>query len=746
MALRVTVNGNVRQGPRIVRPFWRGVAALLSVCVVAATLAAISIPAISASAMANPATAETATTTAASGPVTLSGTISYAFSYSATGPCAGCHTSESLSVTMAVSGQAVIGGHAGPDGNWDNPDVYRCVLAASSGNKCFWAPLTVDNASLRYHFATQAALPDGCHAQASATGSYKAVSTPSPLGLDIVFNPVHANGRGVQPGAAPLPAYGISAPPPAQSYRTSGDIALQMAMTYTNRAGASACGIKLPTNLWDLPIGFVGPYRPGQSTVMGSTTYEGLGTPRLSWDLALKATGLEITSPAASSTIAMTDGNYLSPQPEPNQSAPANRQLTVKGTDDSPGALTVRIGGASTRIASDGSWILRIPVNTAGPRKLMANDNVGASADEQLTLIDLVIASPAEGAVLPITAVPAMPNLGALAAVQGYPGAVSAIKFNWSLSARGEYRDRCGHNPDASCGQWYPYNNEVASGTTTGHAPWNGDFSSIEGGFGRLSVSADIPNVADEPVQSEPRWINIPGTNPSIARIEAYVSAQDPANASVEDQLFCHESYFTQFNSAPERREPATTTVPHDIGSNPGPFRPLYGAPYAGVGIAQKDPSSFPAQQWDWHANVDAGLAVYHEDLTAARGWRQAEQIRLSGELTAVLEIVNRQRTGRGMKAVKMAPRRIPPLTATQIQREAIRGYNGEDEYRFNLQYVVSTNHLSVKTVGPGKWVEGAGEWQDMAEWQAAGGPLVARQWFPAQDPGYVTLVKACHS
>lgn len=140
MALRVTVNGNVRQGPRIVRPFWRGVAALLSVCVVAATLAAISIPAISASAMANPATAETATTTAASGPVTLSGTISYAFSYSATGPCAGCHTSESLSVTMAVSGQAVIGGHAGPDGNWDNPDVYRCVLAASSGNKCFWRP------------------------------------------------------------------------------------------------------------------------------------------------------------------------------------------------------------------------------------------------------------------------------------------------------------------------------------------------------------------------------------------------------------------------------------------------------------------------------------------------------------------------------------------------------------------------------------------------------------------------------
>ena len=728
------------------RPFWRGVAALLSVSVVAATLAAISIPPFSVSAMAIPARAETAAATSGSGPVTLSGTISYAFSYSATGTCAGCHTSESLSVTMGVSGQAVNGGHSSPDANWDNPDVYRCVLAASSGNKCFWAPLTVDNASLHYHFATQVALPDGCHTQASATGSYKAVSTPSPLGLDIVFNPVHANGRGVQPGAAPVPAYGISAPPPAQSYRATGDIALQMAMTYTNRTAALACGIKLPTNLWDLPIGFVGPtgrvnQQFGVPRLMRAL--ERQGCPGI-WPSKPLAWKLRAHRPVP--LLLMTDGNYLSPQPGPNQSAPANRQLTVKGTDNSPGALTVRIGSVSTRIASDGTWLLRIPVTTTGQRTLMADDNVGVSADKHLTLVDLVIASPAEGSVLPITAVPAMPNLGALAAVQGYPGAVSALNFNWSLSTRGEYRDRCGHNPDASCGQWYSYNDEVASGTTTGHAPWNGDFSTIEGGFGRLSVSANIPNVMDEPVQSEPRWIDILGTNPSIARIEAYVSTQDPANASVEDQLFCHESNFTQFNSAPEPREPATTTVPHDIGANPGPLRPLYGAPYAGVGIAQKDPSSFPAQQWNWHANVDAGLAVYHENLTGARGWRQAEQVRLSGELTAVLEIVNRQRAGRGMKAVKMAPRRIPPLTATQIQREAIRGYNGEDEYRFNLHYVVSKNHLSVKTVGTGKWVEGAGEWQDMADWQAAGGPLVARQWIPAQDPGYVTLVKACHS
>jgi mono/diheme cytochrome c family protein len=205
MAMRVSLTGHAGNGPRNVAPLRHGVAALLSVSVVVATLAALAVPAMAISAMAIPASAETAATTSGRGPVSLSGTISYAFSYSATGNCAGCHTSESLSVSMAVSGQAVSDGHNSPDANSDNPDVYRCVLAANSGSKCFWAPLTVDSASLHYHFATQVAVPGGCHTQASATGSYKAVSAPSPLGLDIVFNPVHGRGRGLQPGPAPQP-------------------------------------------------------------------------------------------------------------------------------------------------------------------------------------------------------------------------------------------------------------------------------------------------------------------------------------------------------------------------------------------------------------------------------------------------------------------------------------------------------------------------------------------------------------
>ena len=160
----------------------------------------------------------------------------------------------------------------------------------------------------------------------------------------------------------------------------------------------------------------------GETELRGSTTYSALGPPHVAWDLTLKPTGLDITSPVATSTIALTDGNYLSPQPGPDQSAPTRRELTIKGTDTSPGASVVTMGRVSGRIASDGTWSIQVPVPGPGKTVLSVRDNVGATADEQVTLIDLVITTPTEGATLPITTAPAMPRLGAVAGVQGYPG------------------------------------------------------------------------------------------------------------------------------------------------------------------------------------------------------------------------------------------------------------------------------------------------------------------------------------
>lgn len=721
-----------------------GPAALLCLFVLAATLAGVTNPAAAAT-PSTPATSKRTTNAA----VSLSGTLSYGFSYSVAGSCPGCRTREHLSLTMAVTGQA-INASSGTAGDYlDNPDVYRCAMEAAAHHDCFWVPLTVRSASARYGFSAQADVPNGCHANVSATGTYKAVSTPPPLGLDVVFNPGGPAQNGaaptVAPGPSPVPVSGPTTLPPPGSYRASGNVAVLMSLTYTDRAAAASCGMKLPGNLVDIPVGFVGPYRSSQTKIQGTATYQGLGSPRLTWDLSLRPTGLGITSPVAGSTIALTDKHYFSPQPGPNQSQPKTRFLTVKGTDTSPGASVVTIGSASTHVASDGAWSLKVPVARTGKITLTAHDNAGATSTDALTLIDLVVTSPTEGAVLPVTTTPSMPDLGAKVSLEGYSGDVSPVIFHWQLSVRGKYRDRCGHNPVAPCGQWYSYNNEISSGTTKGPAPWDGDFKTIEGGFGRISVSATVPGVLDEPVQSEPRWVNIYGTNPSIATIKAYVSAKDPANAPVEDKLFCHESRFMQFDPAPDPREPATKMVPHDIGKNPAPLQPLFGAQYAGIGIAQKDPSSFPAEQWDWQANVDAGIAVYQEDLAEARVWYQEEQSRLTGQLNAVLNVVNHERQMHHMKPVKMVAAKVPRLSPAQVKREAVRQYNGEEEYRFSRQYVVSQNHLSVRVAGKGKWVEGAGEWQPKAAWKAAGGPLVVRKWEPAQNPGYVQLVEACN-
>ncbi len=221
---------------------------------------------------------------------------------------------------MAVVGAAISANPDSPSSYWDNPDVYRCVRAAAAGSNCFWAPLTVKSASAHYSFSARVDIPHGCHADVSATGIYKAVSTPLPLGLDIVFNAGRAGTQTVQPGPSPAPVSGSSGLTPAGSYRASGDVAVLMSLTYAHRAAAAACGIKLPSNLWDIPIGFVGPYHPGQTAAQGAATYQGLGTPRLTWDLAVKPTGLQITSPLASSTIALTDSQLpltpARPRPE----------------------------------------------------------------------------------------------------------------------------------------------------------------------------------------------------------------------------------------------------------------------------------------------------------------------------------------------------------------------------------------------------------------------------------------------
>ena len=117
MTTRVATSGRHVNVRRQLSQIKLALAALLGACVVAATLAAVP----------SPARAEAATNPLDNAPLVLSGTISYAFSYSVTGPCTGCHTSESLSVSMAVAGRALSGdaGDPGPIGT-----TRTCTVAS----------------------------------------------------------------------------------------------------------------------------------------------------------------------------------------------------------------------------------------------------------------------------------------------------------------------------------------------------------------------------------------------------------------------------------------------------------------------------------------------------------------------------------------------------------------------------------------------------------------------------------------
>ncbi len=160
---------------------------LVAISVLGTLLAAVTN---SAAVEAAAATTEIATTKTNS-PAVVSGTISYLSSYSVPGGCAGCRTSESLSVTMTVTGKANIAAANNPGTDWDNPDVYHSALSSRAGSTCYWVPLTVEKATLHYRFYTRVAMSQGCATYASATGTYKAASTPLPLGLDLVLNPGH---------------------------------------------------------------------------------------------------------------------------------------------------------------------------------------------------------------------------------------------------------------------------------------------------------------------------------------------------------------------------------------------------------------------------------------------------------------------------------------------------------------------------------------------------------------------------
>jgi hypothetical protein len=313
-------------------------------------------------------------------------------------------------------------------------------------------------------------------------------------------------------------------------------------------------------------------------------------------------------------------------------------------------------------------------------------------------------------------------------------------------------------------GIWRPYpvvEQSTLIGTST---PWNppakksgakppNDANPLVGGVARLQFSATLPGVLDNPIQSEPRWIDVPGTNPQANAVNTLVANKKPTDADVIEHIFCYESgssgltYYNQFSSAADTREPKTSGVPSDWTPNPGTLRPLFGADPAGIGIAQRDPAPFPTQQWDWKLNVLGGIGVFGGGLDAATNLQTREQSRLDNERNMALDAVNPARRAKGLPPVQIAREIVPP--DPDVMADAISRYNtgaGNNLYFFDYHYLASQNNMQVLTNGTGTWVTDDGQWQTKKDWKAAGGVHVARSWIQnhSYNEAYVSRVKNC--
>lgn len=423
-----------------------------------------------------------------------------------------------------------------------------------------------------------------------------------------------------------------------------------------------------------------------------------------------------ITSPAAGAIIALTDPAYLSPQPTDVQRAPATRDLTVTGVD--PCGCGVTVNSVAATVAG-ATWQASIPVSAPGPLTLTVDTSAGEHDSADITLIDLRVAGPAENAKLPLTADPAMPKLDARVEIAGLPADQdpSGITVRWTLQMINRYV--------VPKNRWLDDVRTVATGTTSGiAAAWQLPADTpVVGGWGRLTATADIAGVADPTVTSEPRWIDIPGTNPGQSAVAAYLADHAGADAGALTHIACHESgrTFDQFRETAQSLTirykgqqiavPAASDKIPDGWPNPAPLRPLFGYP-SGVGIMQLDPASYPAQQWDWQANVLGGIGVYAGKQKLAAAWPPKQQKVIDAVRDSDLKIVNAARKAKGLAPITVTRVIVTPYTAAQLTDDTIRGYNGYGkpakyhQFTFDPRYTMSADHLHLTIDGTPDWVK----------------------------------------
>jgi hypothetical protein len=234
----------------------------------------------------------------------------------------------------------------------------------------------------------------------------------------------------------------------------------------------------------------------------------------------------------------------------------------------------------------------------------------------------------------PISNVPSMPTVAADVSEIGANTDLSGIHFQWRARVEFDGTETPGGQAEPTLA--------VLKTTAGGHVVFNPqDWGRLQGG--RLTLTANAV-VNGEHVTISLGGLTIPGINPSIDQVRTALGTD------VLRQIAHQESDFQQFGAD---------------------GWPLFnaGTP-AAVGVMQVKPTL--ASTWSWRANVTAGKVRFQTAKTGAANFVAA--LRASSEFIQLVRATNADRVAQGLAPVHIS---IPPLTAEQLLRDAIRGYDG---------------------------------------------------------------------
>ncbi|MDD5298162.1 MAG: hypothetical protein PHU46_14730 [Rhodocyclaceae bacterium] len=243
---------------------------------------------------------------------------------------------------------------------------------------------------------------------------------------------------------------------------------------------------------------------------------------------------------------------------------------------------------------------------------------------------------------------PATPRIRVEARIAGvYPDPSSRAEFGWRAQVRFDSSD-C-PNGEKISGDSRTTATEVLQGSSQGGV-FTLDFQSLSGGELDLSVFVQL---SGRQITGTLTGVRIEGANPTAADIKGVLSEK------IVWRIIQQESRAKQFIRAP------------DAG---GALYPYFSEDHLlGVGLGQiTNPPPTTEEMWDWKQNVKAAERKYRAGKGSAQ--RYPQHCRDSARFKDLVKDLNDRRRATALPPVQVE---LPDFTTTQLERAAVRAYNG---------------------------------------------------------------------